>query len=55
MQTLPPRDRHGIVQRNEEEISYEENSDILKLPLGTVKARIFRAREMLNKKVKDLF
>ncbi|MFQ5633540.1 MAG: hypothetical protein ACE5I1_32640 [bacterium] len=25
---------------------------ILKLPLGTVKARIFRAREMLKRKLK---
>ncbi len=55
IQSLPPRYRHVIVLRHKEEKSYEEISDILKLPLGTVKARIFRAREMLNKKVKDLF
>ncbi|MGH1366271.1 MAG: sigma-70 family RNA polymerase sigma factor [Calditrichia bacterium] len=55
IQSLPPRYRHVIVLRHKEEKSYEEISEILKLPLGTVKARIFRAREMLNKKVKDLF
>ncbi|NIT99501.1 MAG: RNA polymerase subunit sigma-24, partial [Nitrosopumilaceae archaeon] len=32
----------------------EEIAEILNLPLGTVKARIFRAREMLNKKMRNL-
>ncbi|RMH81582.1 MAG: sigma-70 family RNA polymerase sigma factor [Calditrichaeota bacterium] len=50
--SLPPRYRHVIVLRHKEEKSYEEIAEILKLPLGTVKARIFRAREMLNKKIK---
>lgn len=53
--SLPPRYRHVIVLRHKEEKSYEEISEILNLPLGTVKARIFRAREMLNKKMKNLF
>ena len=39
--------------RHSEEKSYEEISLILNIPLGTVKARIFRAREMLKKKLKD--
>jgi len=55
IQSLPPRYRHVIVLRHKEEKSYEEIAELLKLPLGTVKARIFRAREMLNKKMKDLF
>ncbi len=55
IQSLPPRYRHVIVLRHKEEKSYEDISEILKLPLGTVKARIFRAREMLNKKIKDIF
>ena len=36
---------------NEKE--YEEISKELKLPLGTVKAHIFRGRELLNKYLKD--
>ncbi|MDZ7680405.1 MAG: sigma factor-like helix-turn-helix DNA-binding protein [Fodinibius sp.] len=36
-----------------EEKSYKEISDILDRPLGTVKAHIFRAREMLYKELKD--
>ncbi|HQU70816.1 MAG TPA: sigma-70 family RNA polymerase sigma factor [Calditrichia bacterium] len=51
---LPERYRHVILLRHKEEKSYEEIAEILKLPLGTVKARIFRAREMLNKSIKHL-
>lgn len=54
IQSLPPRYRHVILLRHKEEKSYEEIAEILNLPLGTVKARIFRAREMLNKKIKNL-
>lgn len=52
---LPARYRTVIVLRHRQEKSYEEISEELNLPLGTVKARIFRAREMLNKKLKNLF
>lgn len=48
---LPERYRIAIILRHKEERSYEEISEILKIPLGTVKARIFRAREMLKKKL----
>ncbi len=54
VQSLPPRYRHVIVLRHKEEKSYEDIAEILRLPLGTVKARIFRAREMLNKKIKGI-
>lgn len=50
---LPEKYRKAIELRHSEEKSYEEISDILRLPLGTVKARIFRAREMLNKALKN--
>ncbi len=53
IQELPDRYRHVILLRHKEEKSYEEIADILGLPLGTVKAQIFRAREMLNQKLKD--
>jgi len=35
------------------ELSYEEIADELKLPLGTVKAQLFRAREFLYNILKD--
>jgi len=51
---LPEKYRFVIVMRHQEEKSYEEISEILDLPLGTVKARIFRAREMLNKTLRKV-
>ena len=53
IEELPERYRYVIVLRHKEEKSYEEIAEILNLPLGTVKAQIFRAREILNKKLKE--
>jgi RNA polymerase sigma-70 factor (ECF subfamily) len=44
---LKPRYRKLIELRYFKEYSYEEISDELDLPLGTVKAQLFRARELL--------
>lgn len=46
---LPPKYYRVIVMRHQQELSYEEIARELDLPLGTVKAHIFRARELLNK------
>jgi RNA polymerase sigma-70 factor (ECF subfamily) len=51
--SLPPKYRQVIVMRHQEEMEYQEIAHILKLPLGTVKAHIFRAREMLYKYLRD--
>lgn len=51
--SLPPRYRQVIILRHVEEKEYQEIADLLKLPLGTVKAHIFRARELLYKKLRD--
>ena len=50
---LPEKYRRVIHLRHTEERSYEEIADILHLPIGTVKAHIFRAREMLYKYLKE--
>ena len=50
---LPEKYRKVIEMRHMEEKSYQEIADVLDLPLGTVKAHIFRAREMLYKALKD--
>lgn len=50
---LPEKYRIVIQLRHIEELSYQEISEQLDLPLGTVKAHIFRAREMLYKALKD--
>lgn len=49
---LPNHYREVIILRHTEEKSYEEIAEITGVPLGTVKARIFRAREMLKHKLK---
>ncbi len=51
---LPEKYKTAIILRHHDEKSYEEIAQILDLPLGTVKARIFRAREMLKKSLKEI-
>lgn len=53
IENLPPRYRQVIVLRHQDDQSYEEIAEFLKIPLGTVKARIFRAREMLKKMLSE--
>jgi RNA polymerase sigma-70 factor (ECF subfamily) len=53
IENLPEKYRQVIEMRHIEELSYQEIADKLDLPLGTVKAHIFRAREMLYKALKD--
>lgn len=53
IENLPEKYRQVIEMRHIEELSYQEIADELDLPLGTVKAHIFRAREMLYKALKD--
>ena len=53
---LKPRYRLLVEKRYFEELSYEEISKELNLPLGTVKAQLFRARDFLSnliEKTKD--
>jgi RNA polymerase sigma factor (sigma-70 family) len=50
---LPEKYRTVILLRHTEEKSYEEIAKMLKLPIGTVKAHIFRAREILYKALRD--
>ena len=50
---LPPHYRIMIVLRHQEDLSYEEIAETLEVPLGTVKARIHRAREMLKRRLEN--
>jgi RNA polymerase sigma-70 factor (ECF subfamily) len=50
---LKPRYRKLIELRYFYEFSYEEISDELELPIGTVKAQLFRARELLYNVLKN--
>ncbi|HTX19242.1 MAG TPA: sigma-70 family RNA polymerase sigma factor [Bacteroidota bacterium] len=49
---LPPKYRVVIFMRHSEEKDYAEIAKELRLPIGTVKAHIFRAREMLYKNLR---
>jgi RNA polymerase sigma factor (sigma-70 family) len=58
VEQLPQRYRSLIILRYYDERSYEEISQQLDLPLGTVKAQLFRARDLMsnimNRKKKNL-
>lgn len=46
--------RTAITLREIEGLSYEEIAEIMDCPVGTVRSRIFRAREIIENKVKPL-
>jgi len=53
IKNLPDKYQRVIELRHMESYSYQEIADELDMPLGTVKAHIFRARELLYKALKD--
>ena len=53
VEKLKPRYKRLVELRYFQEKSYEEIADELKLPLGTVKAQLFRAREFLYQIMKN--
>ena len=54
MDALPEELRQAITLREIEGLSYEEISEAMDCPIGTVRSRIFRAREAISQKVKPL-
>lgn len=48
IRALPPGYRELIVLRHAHDMSYDEIAEVTGLPLGTVKNRIFRAREAMR-------
>lgn len=54
METLPEELRTAIVLREIEGLSYEEIASIMECPIGTVRSRIFRAREAIAEKLRPL-
>ena len=51
---LPPKYRSVLVLRHLQELSYEEISDVMRMPIGTVKTQLFRARALLKERLEDL-
>ena len=50
--SLPLKYREVIILRHLKDLSYDEMSKILNISLGSVKTRLFRARELLKNKLK---
>lgn len=49
---LPQKYRQAFILRDIDQLSYEEIAQILSVPLGTVKSRVNRARDMLRSMLK---
>ena len=54
MAALPQDLRQAITLREIEGLSYEDIAEVMGCPIGTVRSRIFRAREAISAKVKPL-
>ena len=54
MEALPAELRQAVTLREIEGLSYEEISEVMSCPIGTVRSRIFRAREAISARVKPL-
>ncbi|MBS7779597.1 RNA polymerase sigma factor RpoE [Acidovorax sp. CCYZU-2555] len=54
MQALPEELRQAVTLREIEGLSYEEISAAMGCPIGTVRSRIFRAREAISARVKPM-
>lgn len=52
LEKLPIKYREVLILRIAEEMSYDEISKVLKIPIGTVETRIHRAKEKLKKMLK---
>ena len=51
---LSPKQRMVVILRYFEDLSYDEIAEMLKIPLGTVKTDLFRARNILKNKLSCL-
>lgn len=54
LDALPEELRQAITLREIEGLTYEEIADAMNCPIGTVRSRIFRAREAISLKIKPM-
>ena len=54
MEALPAELRQAVTLREIEGMSYEEIAEVMNCPIGTVRSRIFRAREAISARVKPM-
>lgn len=55
LEQLPDDIRQAITLREMEGLSYEEIADVMNTPVGTVRSRIFRAREAIDARLRPLY
>jgi RNA polymerase sigma-70 factor (ECF subfamily) len=51
---LPAKYRMVLVLRHLQELSYEEMAEVMRMPIGTVKTQLFRARALLKERLEGL-
>jgi RNA polymerase sigma-70 factor (ECF subfamily) len=51
MANLPPKYRAVLAMRHMQDLSYEEMAEVLRVPIGTVKTHLFRARAILKERL----
>lgn len=51
LETMPDELKLSLMLREVEGLSYEDIADVMDCPVGTVRSRIFRARELLHEKL----
>ncbi|KAF1019502.1 MAG: ECF RNA polymerase sigma-E factor [Paracidovorax wautersii] len=54
VEDLPEELRQAVILREIEGLSYDEIAEVMNCPIGTVRSRIFRAREAISARVKPL-
>lgn len=54
IEDLPEELKVAVTLREFEGLSYEEIAEVMECPVGTVRSRIFRARESIEKKIADI-
>lgn len=51
---LPNKYKRALVLRHLQDLSYEEMADVMRVPIGTVKTQLFRARALLKERLGGL-
>lgn len=54
IRSLPEDLRTALTLREFEDLSYEEIAEVMGCPVGTVRSRIFRAREAVDRQIRNL-
>jgi len=51
LENLPTMYRMVLILRHLQDLTYEEMADVLAMPVGTIKTRLFRARHLLKERL----